>query len=144
MLPPQAGSDLLHAREQAFWVAKKNGASDIVDVVVPRAGMAVYMAEVSRIAQSHNTLVVGCGHAGDGNVHLSVFQPDAAVRSQVMKAILAAGMQMGGVISAEHGIGSEKMGYFLALEDQPKLALMRRIKLAFDPNGILNPGTLLG
>ena len=77
-------------------------------------------------------------------MHLSVFQPDAAVRAQVMKAIFAAGMEMGGVISAEHGIGSEKMGYFLALEDQTKLALMRRIKQAFDPNGILNPGTLLG
>lgn len=144
LLPPQAGSDLLHAREQAFWVAKKVGASDIIDVVVPRASMAQYMSTVSAIATEHQTLVVGCGHAGDGNVHLSVFQPDATKRSAVMKAILGAGMKLGGVISAEHGIGSEKMGYFLELEDPSKLALMRRIKQAFDPNGILNPGALLG
>jgi glycolate oxidase len=143
-LPPQAGTDLLHAREQAFWVAKKAGASDIIDVVVPRASMPQYMRDVGRIAQEHQTFIAGCGHAGDGNVHLSIFQPDAAVRGRVMTAIFKAGMQLGGVISAEHGIGCEKMKYFLELEDPAKIALMRRIKQAFDPKSILNPGTLLG
>jgi len=143
-LPPQAGTDLLHAREQAFWVAKKAGASDIIDVVVPRAAMPTYMRQVGAIATEHQTFIAGCGHAGDGNVHLSVFQPDADVRKRVMTAIFRAGMDLGGVISAEHGIGCEKMKYFLELEDPSKIALMRRIKAAFDPNGILNPGTLLG
>jgi glycolate oxidase len=72
-----------------------------------------------------------------------VFQPDADVRHEVMFAILRAGMALGGAISAEHGIGKEKREYFLALEDPVKIALMHRIKAAFDPNGILNPGTLL-
>jgi glycolate oxidase len=143
-LPPQAGTDLLHAREQAFWVAKKAGASDIIDVVVPRASMPQYMRDVGRIAQEHQTFIAGCGHAGDGNVHLSIFQPDAAVRGRVMTAIFKAGMDLGGAISAEHGIGCEKMKYFLELEDPAKIALMRRIKQAFDPKSILNPGTLLG
>jgi glycolate oxidase len=113
-------------------------------VVVPRAAIPVYMARVSEIAQAHQTLVIGCGHAGDGNVHLSVFQPDADVRGRVIKGILKAGMDLGGAISAEHGIGSEKMAYFLELEDPKKLALMRGIKQLFDPKNILNPGALLG
>jgi glycolate oxidase len=142
VLPPQAGSNLLYAREQAFWVAKKAGASDLVDVVVPRAAMAEYMRAVTEIAQRHQTLILGCGHAGDGHGHLSVFQPDAAVRAEVNRALFRAGMRLGGAISGEHGIGSEKARYFLELEQPEKVALMRRIKRAFDPNGILNPGAL--
>lgn len=143
-LPPQAGTDILRAREQAFWVAKKAGANDIIDVVVPRASMPAYMRKVGQIASEHQTFIAGCGHAGDGNVHLSVFQPEPETRKRVMTAIFRAGMELGGVISAEHGIGCEKMKYFLELEDPSKIALMRRIKGAFDPHGILNPGTLLG
>jgi glycolate oxidase len=52
-------------------------------------------------------------------------------------------MKLGGAISAEHGIGTAKKEYFLELEDPAKLALMRRVKSAFDPHNILNPGTLL-
>ena len=59
-----------------------------------------------------------------------------------MNAVLAAGMDLGGTISAEHGIGIAKRPYVLDLEDPAKLALMGRIKTAFDPNGILNPGKI--
>ena len=62
-------------------MAKKAGASDMIDVVVPRASMAEYMRRWPDLA-ADQTLVVGCGHAGDGNVHLSVFQPDAGVRAR--------------------------------------------------------------
>jgi glycolate oxidase len=144
VLPARAAAQLIEARERAFFAAKAAGANDIVDMVVPRAQMPQYLARVGEVAQRTASLVVGCGHAGDGNVHLSVFQPDAEKRQQTLHDIFAAGMELGGAISGEHGIGTEKMAYFLELEDPAKLALMRRIKSAFDPAGILNPGALLG
>jgi glycolate oxidase len=60
-----------------------------------------------------------------------------------MSALFRAGMDLGGAISGEHGLGSDKRKYFVELEDPVKLDLMRRIKQAFDPNGILNPGKVL-
>jgi glycolate oxidase len=143
VLPPASGAKLIEAREKAFWVVKALGANDIIDVVVPRASVPEYLRAVAAVAQEHASLVSAAGHAGDGNIHLSVFQPDAEVRDRVMHGILEAGIALGGAISAEHGIGKEKKKYFLELEDPNKIALMQRIKAAFDPNGILNPGTLL-
>jgi len=144
VLPSGAAASLIDAREKAFWVAKANGADDIVDVVVPRASMPEFMTAVQAIADGSASWIAGCGHAGDGNVHLAVFQADAGVRAGVMKDLFAAGMALGGVISGEHGLGTAKNQYFLELEDPAKIALMERIKLAFDPNGILNPGTIFG
>ncbi len=142
VLPAQSAAQLIDAREKAFWVAKANNADDIVDVVVPRAAIPEFMAKVSELAQTHQSFIAGCGHAGDGNVHLSVFQPDAEQRYKVMRGLFETGMALGGAISGEHGIGLEKKRYFMELEDPVKLDLMRRIKTAFDPNDILNPGTI--
>jgi glycolate dehydrogenase FAD-linked subunit len=144
VLPPHAGAELISAREKAFFVAKAAGADDIIDVVVPRAAIPDYLAKVAAIADEYGALVTGCGHVGDGNIHLSVFQPDDSRRHGLMRAVYQQGMELGGAISAEHGIGTEKRPYFLELEDPAKVELMRRIKAVFDPNGILNPGKLLG
>ncbi|MGB3473692.1 MAG: FAD-linked oxidase C-terminal domain-containing protein [Mycobacterium sp.] len=134
---------LIEAREKAFWTAKAAGAHDVIDVVVPRAEMHQFLTKAKELAQDVAAGVVGCGHAGDGNVHLAVFCADDEVRHRLLHDIFAAAMALGGAISGEHGLGRVKTQHFLELEDPVKIALMRRIKDAFDPAGILNPGVLL-
>jgi glycolate oxidase len=143
VLPGPAARRLVEARERTFWTAKAAGAHDIVDVVVPRAAIPGFLRESREIAERHGSYVLGCGHAGDGNVHLAVFQGDDAVRRALLRELFAAGMRLGGLISGEHGVGRSKREHFLELTDPVTVALMRRVKAAFDPAGILNPGVLL-
>jgi glycolate oxidase len=142
VLPAGQGADLLAARESAFWMVKAAGADDVIDMVVPRDRIPKYLREVQRITAERGAKVFGCGHAGDGNIHFSVYEPDAHRRHDLLHDIYVMGMAMGGAISGEHGIGRTKRVHLAELEDPVKLALQRRIKDVFDPAGILNPGVL--
>jgi glycolate oxidase len=143
VLDGPAGHKLIEAREKAFWTAKAAGANEIVDIVVPRGAMPEFLATARQLAADSGSGVAGCGHAGDGNVHLAVFQADPEIRHRLLHDMFAAGVRLGGAISGEHGIGREKKPYFLALTDPAQLALLRGIKRTFDPAGILNPEVML-
>lgn len=136
------GARLLEARENAFWMVKAAGADDLIDMVVPRGRIPEYLRAVATIADEHQSRVFGCGHAGDGNIHFSVYQPDDERRSQLLTAIYQMGLGLGGAISGEHGIGTSKKSYYQRLIDPTLLTLQRQIKAVFDPAGVLNPGKI--
>jgi glycolate oxidase len=143
VLSPSQTESLISAREKAFYVAKAAGATDIIDVVVPRSEMAPFLREVAKIAEKYGVLIPGCGHIGDGNVHLALFAQDSTLVKKVMTEVLELGILKGGAISGEHGIGTEKRQYFLTLEQPSRLNVLRAIKKAFDPEGLLNPEHLI-
>ena len=106
-------------------MAKAAGADDIVDVVVPRAAIPAYMAAVAAVAEEHGALITGCGHVGTATSTCRSSSPTPTQRAEVLRAMFRAGMDLGGAISGEHGIGTEKKKYFLELEDPVKVELMR-------------------
>ena len=143
VLPESAATRLIEARERQFWVVKAAGVNEIIDIVVPRSTVPAFLEEARHIAQRHEASITGCGHVGDGNVHLSIFQPNDDRRIALSYELFAFGLSLGGQISGEHGIGRDKQDPYLALTDPALLELQRRIKLTFDPHQLLNPYRLL-
>jgi glycolate oxidase len=117
------------------------------DATVPRSRIAEMVARIQEIAAQQGLLIGTFGHAGDGNLHPTVVL-DAADSAAVQRAhaafdeIFAIAIEMGGSITGEHGVGMVKLRHLEAQLGAGQLALLRRIKHAFDPNGILNPGKL--
>ena len=115
------------------------------DVTVPRPRLAEMVDEIDRIAARHDVVCATFGHAGDGNLHPTiVFDPqdgDAQHRAEAaFDEVFRTAMRLDGTITGEHGVGAAKRPWLAARLGEDQLALLRRIKTAFDPAGILNPG----
>lgn len=138
---------LLAARRLALPALDTLGTTMVDDVAVPRSRLADMLAGVARIAERCGLTIGVVSHAGDGNTHpVVVF--DAADADQTARAresfdeIMALGLELGGTITGEHGVGLLKKEW-LARELGPVgLELQRQLKGVFDPLGILNPGKL--
>ncbi|MCE9578662.1 MAG: FAD-binding protein [Deltaproteobacteria bacterium] len=142
---PEEGRQLLAARRLALPALEKRGTTLLDDIAVPRPAMIAMLARIPAIAAEHDVLVGTFGHAGDGNLHPTIVFDHADPASvtaayAAFDAILRHAVSLGGTITGEHGVGSLKRDYLAAMVDAPERALMRRIKEAFDPRGILNPG----
>ncbi|HTB08944.1 MAG TPA: FAD-binding oxidoreductase [Acidimicrobiales bacterium] len=139
VLEGSPATQLIQARERMFWVSKAAGANEIIDIVVPRSTVPVFLEKVKALGDEYGAYIPGCGHVGDGNVHLSVFLPDEDKREELLLQLFQAGVELGGAISGEHGLGLDKRDVYLALTDPALVDLQRRIKSVFDPQGPFNP-----
>jgi glycolate oxidase len=115
------------------------------DVTVPRPRIAEMVDRIDLAAERHALTIATFGHAGDGNLHpTAVIDPgDGDAEKRVHDAfgdIFTAALDLGGTITGEHGVGSAKLPFLERRLGSDQMALLRRIKTAFDPAGILNPG----
>jgi FAD/FMN-containing dehydrogenase len=138
-----------HVREdiEGLFMAVMPGC--IFDVSLPIAAMERYVGEVTAQAQrewGEETKVIIFGHLGDGNLHILVApRPwDESLRHRVEELVYTPLRALKGSVSAEHGIGLEKRGWLDVSRSPEEIALMRQLKSALDPKGLLNPGKVLG
>ncbi len=112
-----------------------------LDVAVPLARLAEFVAVLPAVTAPHEVFVFG--HLAEGNLHVNVVGPEPSDET-VDEAVLRLVAGLGGSISAEHGIGRAKAQWLSLTRSSEEIAAMRRIKAAFDPAVVLNPGVLLG
>jgi len=140
--------ELWDARRAAIPALNRVRATGIMqDATVPRSELSKMFKAVNEISKKHDIPIGIFAHAGDGNLHPMFLtdENDAEEMKRVDAAIsdvFDAALSMGGTISGEHGIGVAKAKYMPRQFSEAELALMKRIKAAFDPDNILNPGKM--
>jgi len=136
-------------RRELPWVQRDAGGSIKHDIAVPLSAIAAFVAEAdAAVAQlMPGARPVTFGHAGDGNLHYNILQPEQADRdaflarwAEVNAVVHAIALRYGGSISAEHGIGLAKKAELRQALSSESLALRHRLKQALDPQGLMNPG----
>ena len=139
-----------------YWLARRAGFAAVFgkaktvlseDVTVPRGRIPDLIHKCEETGKKYNVEVTVLGHAGDGNLHPSILtdinNKDHHGRAmQAMEEIILGAVELGGVLSGEHGIGLEKQKFFNKVTDPVVVNMMKGIKRLFDPNNIMNPGKI--
>ncbi|HWR61583.1 MAG TPA: FAD-binding oxidoreductase [Clostridia bacterium] len=144
-------------RKEAVWSARgafleavkaSTTEMDECDVVVPRNKVAEFIKYTDELQKEYNVRIRSFGHAGDGNLHVYVLRDRLTDEewdkklNEVFGAMYGKSVELKGLVSGEHGIGYAKKPYMFEQYGPEYVALMKNIKLAFDPNNILNPGKI--
>ena len=140
-------NDILSIRSDIYSILKPY-VMDVLDVAVPPASMAKLMDELDEIARKYGMYLPMVGHAGDGNLHPHILKKKAGGVEEedlekVRKEIYDVTIGLGGTITAEHGIGKIRIKNLNQCLDKKAIEIMKKIKKVFDPNSILNPGTVV-
>jgi glycolate oxidase len=114
------------------------------DIVVPRSQIPAMLDRVAEIGERRGVRVASYGHAGDGNLHINVLFDEATrpAAEAAVADVMQATVDLGGTLSGEHGVGLTKRDFLPIEQSPPLIGLQQRVKAAFDPLGILNPGKI--
>ncbi|MDY0124001.1 FAD-linked oxidase C-terminal domain-containing protein [Sulfurimonas sp.] len=140
--------DLWFARRNASPALSVYGSKKLnEDVTVPRSALPELLEKFYAIADKYNVKIPCFGHTGDGNVHTNVMvdgkDPEQVkIAYQAIEEVFQATVDLGGTLSGEHGIGLAKAPYMSMAFTPEEMALFKSIKMAFDPNNILNPAKM--
>ena len=139
-----------------LWFARRNASQCITiygskklneDVTVPRSALPELLEKFYAIADKYNVKIPCFGHTGDGNVHTNVMvdgkDPEQVkIAYKAIEEVFQATIDLGGTLSGEHGIGLAKAPYMSMAFTEEEMNLFKSIKMAFDPNNILNPAKM--
>ncbi len=147
-----------YTTQERIWSVRRNIAEafmvlsphqSLEDIVVPISAIPDLMPELARISKKYNIQIPCYGHAGDGNLHATLIKnPESTMEEwynlevKALQELYQATKKLGGTLSGEHGIGSKRKDFMGIVNSPVEMDLMRRIKKAFDPNNIMNPGKI--
>jgi len=138
-------ADILKIRSEVG-IALKPFLADALDITVPPASIATILDEIDRIAERFGTTIAVLGHAGDGNLHPNLKSElvGRGILKEVKREIYQATINLGGVVTGEHGMGKTRLSELEISFDDKSRELMKGIKHLFDPNNILSPDNAIG
>ena len=145
---PQEADWLRQARRLALRALERQGTVRMEDVGVPRSRVPELLVAIDAIAKKHRIRCATFGHAGDGNLHPNfIFAHDDPRAEELTDAarmdLYRAAIALGGTITAEHGVGTSRREALAEQVGPDVVAVMRSIKAALDPHGLLNPGKVI-